>query len=854
MKKLILLWSMVILTIGSSTFPAAVDAQDPPPANTVRVVPGADYAAGGLRRFFLGGHYRDIWTTEIEVPVLDLENFAGGLTAISSHAGSQTTSLRMLGADGRRYQFRRVYKTPTNALDPRLQKSLIADLLQDGASASHPLGALVVSPLLAAVDILHPAPYLAIMPDDPKLGEFQESFSGLLGVIEERPNEADEMGAGGFGDALNVIGPDRLFERIDRGPDDLVNARTFLTARMMDILIGDRDRHRDNWRWALMEDAGGPRIWEPISRDHDEAFVKADGLFLVLATEFYPQLVSFAPTYPKTLNLNWHAREVDRRFLVGLEAAVWDSVAISIQARLTDEIIASAVLELPAEMYAVGGPELEAALISRRDLLLQETRDYYRMLAEVVEIHATNAAELAEIVRVDDRFVDVTLSSEGRVYLHRRFDSQDTNEVRLDMWGGRDVVQVSGTGNAPISLRVIGGRGADRLVDTSSRGGVHFYDAGSNTELEAPASSLNTKSFPEWIGNDLDRYPVREWGTRYRRMGWLSVGPDYGLLATAGLQSTHYGFRKRPYAADWRLFVGLATGHDWGNVDFDVDFRVENSGVHFGLEASASGIELLNFHGLGNDTEGSELSGQFEVPYNQFFLQSTIEYEIAEKLELSAGPWIKLSSSDDDDSAFFGSVADTLYGAGDFGQLGVSGRIEWDSRDRAGASTSGLYLDVEGRFAPAGWDLDETYTTLSAEARTYLTLNAEPFRPTLALRAGGQTSSGKLPFQEAAYVGGRSSLRGWASDRFAGDASLYGSAELRTRLTGFTLMVPGDLGVFGLVDAARVSLDGNTTGGWHLGYGGGLWFSFVDPSHTLTFYVAGGEERTVFYLGLGFAY
>ncbi|MCH7563140.1 MAG: hypothetical protein IH968_04875, partial [Gemmatimonadetes bacterium] len=505
-----------------------------------------------------------MWTTEIEVPYLDLETFAGGLTPISAHSGSQTTSLRMLGADGRRYQFRGVYKYPTNVLIPEYQGTLIADLMQDGASASHPVGALVVDPLLKAVDILHPEPYLALMPDDPALGEFRESFKGLLGIIEERPNEADESGAGGFGEALNVIGPDRLFERIDRGPDDLVNARSFLTARMMDILIGDRDRHRDNWRWALMEDVGEPRIWEPISRDHDEAFVNLDGFFLAIVKEFYPQLVGFNPTYPKTLNLNWHAREVDRRYLVGLDAAVWDSVAISIQERITDQVIASAVRELPPEMHAVGGALLEEALISRRDLLLVETRNYYRMLAEVVEIHATNAAERAEIVRVDDRFVDVTLSSKGRVYLHRRFDAHETKEIRLDMWGGRDIVEVSGDGDASILLRVVGGRGRDHLVDRTTSGHVRFYDSGENTQWEGDRSSLNRKPFPAWVGSDLDRYPHREWGTWYRRMGWLSSGPDVGLLATAGLLGTHYGFRKRPYASDWALMLSLATGRGWG--------------------------------------------------------------------------------------------------------------------------------------------------------------------------------------------------------------------------------------------------------------------------------------------------
>src|SRR4051794_7717736 len=48
--------------------------------DSVTVVAGPDYAAGGFHRKLLGDNYRDAWTTSIKVPVLDLKNFAGGLT------------------------------------------------------------------------------------------------------------------------------------------------------------------------------------------------------------------------------------------------------------------------------------------------------------------------------------------------------------------------------------------------------------------------------------------------------------------------------------------------------------------------------------------------------------------------------------------------------------------------------------------------------------------------------------------------------------------------------------------------------------------------------------------------------
>ena len=68
------------------------------------------------------------------------------------------------------------------------------------------------------------------------------------------------------------------------------------------------------------------------------------------------------------------------------------------------------------------------------------------------------------------------------------------------------------------------------------------------------------------------------------------------------------------------------------------------------------------------------------------------------------------------------------------------------------------------------------------------------------LRVSGKKVWGTFPFHESAFIGGASTLRGWPKQRFAGDAALYGNAELRLFLTKFFLVLPGDFGVFGLAD------------------------------------------------------
>ena len=80
--------------------------------------------------------------------------------------------------------------------------------------------------------------------------------------------------------------------------------------------------------------------------------------------------------------------------------------------------------------------------------------------------------------------------------------------------------------------------------------------------------------------------------------------------------------------------------------------------------------------------------------------------------------------------------------------------------------------------------------------------------PTLAARIGGKKLWGEFPYYEAAFLGGAANLRGLPEERFAGDASFYGSVELRAFLTRLTFILPIDMGVFGLTDVGRTYFKG----------------------------------------------
>ena len=53
----------------------------------ITIITGEQYASSGFYEFWFGEHWREVWTTPIKVEILDLNEFAGGLTPIRRGGG-----------------------------------------------------------------------------------------------------------------------------------------------------------------------------------------------------------------------------------------------------------------------------------------------------------------------------------------------------------------------------------------------------------------------------------------------------------------------------------------------------------------------------------------------------------------------------------------------------------------------------------------------------------------------------------------------------------------------------------------------------------------------------------------------
>ena len=95
---------------------------------------------------------------------------------------------------------------------------------------------------------------------------------------------------------------------------------------------------------------------------------------------------------------------------------------------------------------------------------------------------------------------------------------------------------------------------------------------------------------------------------------------------------------------------------------------------------------------------------------------------------------------------------------------------------------------------------------------------------------------------------------GKAQNRFGGDASAFGNAELRIRIARVFLVLPSEFGILGLADAGRVFLTGESSDTWHTAFGGGIWLAPVSTASTIHVAVARSDTKTGLYIGAGFAF
>jgi hypothetical protein len=805
-----------------------VDAQVS--GGVVTVTAGEHYAAGPLHRALLGEHYRDLWTAPVQVPLLDLESYAGGLTPEEIGGGQQTRSLKLKSADGREYSFRPVDKDPTGALPEAYRGTIVDRVAQDAISAANPAAPAIAAALLDAVDVLNARPQLLVMADQERLGEFRDEFKGTLGYLEERPEE-------GFAGAEDVVEWDDLLEHLAEEPSHRVDVEGFLRARLVDHLLGDWDRHRDQWRWAGFKRGRG-MLWRPIPRDRDQALVRYDGLLLGLARRVHPKLVNFGPEYPSVLGLAWNAQELDRRLLSSLDRSRFEAVAKRVQTALTDSVIEAAIDMAPAAYRAARGPWLSEALRRRRDALTLHALELYRLLAAEVDVTGSDEPDAVDAHRDrDGRLTLVITTADGADTLFsRRFEPGETGSVRLRLGGGRDTVRLHGEGRRGPLLEIERESGADTLHADASARRHRLYQPLARPQLAGDST--------------VSEFVVRDWGASFGISPRAEYDADLGLLLGAQAARTDYAFHRAPYGSRVRLVAQYATAARGLRTELVADVRRVNPKLRLELRARASEVEIVRFSGYGNETAPPADADFHDVDQWQLSLSPVVEYALSPEVRLHGGPALKYSTTD----LGGGRLIDQArpLGSGGFGRVGLQAGVTAASPDTVGFDGLAGGVALAGSLYPTVWSGSSAFGAVEFEATGRLPVGA---RAVVAARLGGKRAWGAFPYDEAAFLGGQRSLRGYDYQRFAGAGMLFGSLELRVPVARILEhWVPTGIGVFTLADAGRVWAEGERSSRVHAAGGGGVWLSFFEERNTFSLAAASGAEGSRWYMRTGMTF
>ncbi|WP_345162258.1 hypothetical protein [Pontibacter saemangeumensis] len=446
-------------------------SQAPDTVDSVTVQAGSHYARGFLYRMFWGSRHRDAWAASITVPVLDFDSAKGGLEVEKLGGGMQTISASLVSGDGMTYALRTVDKRPEVRLPPILSSTFLANLVLDQTSSLHPYAPLVVAPLSEAAGVPHANPELVyVRPNEEALGEHKALLSDRLYMLEEKFNDRRAL-VGELEEALDIVGTKEMLARRYGHGNHHIDQLAFAKARLLDMLIGDRDRHEGQWEWAVYKQ-GGDYIYRPIPKDRDNAFFRFDdGLFSWLLSRRWAQrkFVTFHGDYRDVKALMIKSDYIDARALPEVTAQQFDSLARELQRGITDELIEEAVRQLPAAVYRLDGESLARKLKSRRDFLDGAARAFYEALAGKVLVLGTNEEDRFEVVRLTDEETEVTVrrKSDGKVTYRRVFLRSQTEKIALQGLSGDDLFEVRGHVRKGIHISLVGGDGQDEVKDTS---------------------------------------------------------------------------------------------------------------------------------------------------------------------------------------------------------------------------------------------------------------------------------------------------------------------------------------------------------------------------------------------------
>lgn len=797
-----------------------------------------------------GDHYRDVYGKDIQFPVATLDTLMGGFTIERRGGGQVTRSLRLVDKNGKRYSLRAMRKSVTQFLQKGAFKDTYLEngfddtftevLLSDFYTSSYPYAFLVVGGLADAIEVYHANSKVYYIPKHPALGMYNKDFGDELYFLEERPGK-EYKDLASFGSPDDIEGTDDVLKNLRKNSTYQMDEAHYVRTRLFDMLLGDWDRHADQWRWSRF-DTDTTKTYRPIPKDRDQVFSNYDGGLLDIIKLIAPLVRKFQVYDGELKNIRWintAGIKLDRTFAQNSGKDIWVAQAKYIKENLSDEAIDKAFNNLPAELQDDTAEKIKKYLKKRRDAIEDIATRYYTYLSKQVIITGTDKDDLFEITREDNQ-TSIKISrlksdKPQKAYYQRTVRSDETKEIWIYGLDDDDQFIVKGKGSNPIRIRIVGGQNNDVYTIKNGKK-VRVYDH------KSKPNTVKQKGGAKFIFNNKYANNTYDFNKHIDKTNTITplVGfnPDDGFNINVTDVYTIKGFNSDPYQSKHIL----KAAYYFATEGYDVSYKGEfvNALGTWNLIAGGrytSENYAQNFFGFGNDSQnpdeeldldfnrvktgiwsldlGVARKGRYGSDFSITGSYEGVEVQDSQNRFITSGLGIVTADPDFFDRKFF---------------AGIDATYAYKSADNNANPTRGMLFKLQGGSKMNLDDIDRTYGYLHSKLGFY---NAITKNRKLVLKTDVMTEfiiGDGFEFYQAATLGGVNSLRGYREERFTGDKSLAFSADLRYSFNKFkTGLLPLQLGIYGGCDIGRVWSDiEEESDAWHRSVGGGLWINAVD--------------------------
>ncbi|TDW48663.1 calcineurin-like phosphoesterase family protein [Flavobacterium sp. 270] len=818
-----------------------------------------------VHKFLFGNHYRKYYSMPIEAKTATLDTLMGGLKPIREGGGHQSVSLRVADPQGREYVMRALKKSATVFLQSvafkdqyivnDFEDTYAENFLLDFYTTSHPYTPFVIGSMSDKLKLPHTNPVLYYIPKQNALKEFNSNFGDGLYMIEERPAD-NHLDAKNFGNPTNIISTDDLMLNLHKDEKYSVDEKEYIKARLFDMLIGDWDRHSDQWRWAEHK-KGDKVVYVPIARDRDQAFVKYDGTLLSLLMNI-PSLRHMRSFKNKIDNVKWLSREpypLDLAFLRTSVEKDWLEQAKYIQENLSDADIDNAFKKLPKEVQDETIEDIKRKLKNRKKELQQYAATYFDVLSKTVMIAGTDKKDKFVITHNGRKSIEVQvfrIKKEGDDLVYTKILTDDKTK-NLWVYGldDDDVFQVTGNQKSNIKIRLIGGQNNDTYnIENGKRVIVYDFKSKQNTyNLDSKTQTQLTDDY------DVNQYNYQR--PKYNVISGLpNIGfnPDDGVKVGVNLNYTVNNFKQNPYTQKHILnaFYYFATG----GLEF-------NYAAHFpgllgkwviDVESQYTTPNFAkNYFGYGNETINEDQ--KYDMDYNrvriqQFKVSGAVRHVGRYGSEFSFQSFLEQMKVEDTDGRFIntpGIINSDVFESKVFG--GAKIKYSFKNSDFKAKPTLGMAFVIEASWTANLDDTKQNFPTLESILGFTHKIDKNGKLILATYLKGKAILNNNYEFYQGAVLGGDKDLRGYRNERFLGNSYFSQSSDLRLTIGKIQRTVaPLTYGILGGFDYGRIWLDGEQSKKWHQDYGGGLWVNAVNSITARISYFKSPDEvgRVIF--------